>query len=175
MPYYHGTDADLAAGEEMRAYDHEEAVVDDELHLAEELALMTFDLFKPADAISRQEAIYLAERPEDCKALGAWGDNVYEVEPIGAVESHSSGWFDLVFDAVLRHAVEEWERGNGAYSAWINIHPHEWPTPEVEAMCRDYWAGLAPPGEVVYKQEHLCLAAKVVARVLEEPGERLAI
>jgi hypothetical protein len=166
MKFYHGTNLDLAVGEKLLAYSHEEVIVDSEGHLAEELALMAFDLFKPEGAIGRQEAIYLTDKAEDCMALGAQGERVYEVEVVGEVQCYNSGWFDAVFDAVFGYAVEEWERGNGAYAAWINIYPHLWPTPEVAKMCRAYWAGEAAPANAYpFKWEYLAREARVVGPI----------
>jgi hypothetical protein len=170
VAFYHGSNQELKSGTLLLGYDHEEGVVDSAEHLAEELALMTFDLFRPQGAIARQEAIYLSDRAEDCKALGAWGEAIYEVEALGEVQRYNAGWFDLVFEAVLGYAFEEWERGNGVGSAWVNIHPHEWPSKEATAMCSAYWAGQEAPSLAgqAHKWEYLCKSARVIGKVTIE-------
>lgn len=119
--------------------------IDDELQLHELITLATFEHFKPPGAIGRFQAIYCATSPELCSSLGAWGELVFEVTPIGEVERHHAGWFTPMLDLLTDATFEIWERhGPLSLKQVLALLPaHGWPTPEMAAIAADYWEGLA--------------------------------
>jgi hypothetical protein len=142
---YHGS-ADFLPNGTLLKPQRQSGPIDDELKLHELITLATFEHFKPKDGIGRFQAIYCTDAPELCSPLGAWGDLIYEVEPVGVVERHHAGWFYHMLNLVTDATFEIWERHglNLTLKQVVALLPqYGWPTPEMASIAADYWEGLA--------------------------------
>jgi hypothetical protein len=169
---YHGS-ADFLHNGTLLQSQPQSGTIDDELKMHELITLATFDHFKPQGAIGRFEAIYCADTPEQCSSLGAWGDLVYEVEPVGPVERHHAGWFPPMLNLIGNAFFEVWERHglNLTLEQVVALLPrYGWPDPEMEAIAADYWEGLAADNND--RWEYLMRQA-VVVREIEMPDEEV--
>jgi hypothetical protein len=91
MKYYHGSIDELPIGLMLKnqkdGYTSDEVVKDLE---------SLFDKYKPKDKISRKEAVYLADNPDDIDNLGGYTDFIYEVNPLDEPEKSDLSWYSKV-------------------------------------------------------------------------------
>lgn len=144
MTYYHGSADFLPRSTKLKPRERSGLITDD-LELHELLTLYTFDHFKPIGAIGRLHAVYCCDAPNLCSSLGAWGEMVFEVTPVGKVERHHAGWFpamlDLLTQATLDMLADHKALTLNQAAYWLP--QYGWPTNEMQAIAANYWDGLA--------------------------------
>ena len=164
MKLYHGSADFLPRGTLLKPRSRA-GLIDDEFKLHELLTLHTFDYFKPSGLIGRLQAIYCTDAPELCSPLGAWGEMVFEVTPLGKVEKYHASWFPALLNYLTEATLDIWEQtGPLTLKQAVALLPqHGWPTSEMEAIAADYWAGLAADDHDHW--EYLMRSAVVVHEV----------
>jgi hypothetical protein len=70
---------------------------------------LLFEKYKPANKISRKQAVFLVDDPEMCENAGGYSDYVYLVQPEGKVEKSDLAWYtecEMYFDEPLEKKIE---------------------------------------------------------------------
>jgi hypothetical protein len=126
MKYYHGSIDELPIGLMLKS--QKEGYTSDEV--VQDLESL-FDKYKPQNRISRKEAVYLADDPEEIDNLGGYNDYVYEVKPLDDPEKSDLSWYSKV---------------NSAMGDFFDIN--EELSEEVKEMLDNYWNGVASENPV---------------------------
>ncbi len=86
--FYHGSMNELAIGLYLRPQKegYVQTTEDQELE-----ALM--ESCRPADKVSRNDAVYFTRDIELIEPLGGYSDYIYEVEPVGEYSKHDLAWY----------------------------------------------------------------------------------
>lgn len=68
---------------------------------------------RPADCLSRDSCVFLAERPEDVTALGMPTQHLYRATPVGKVQRGDVGWWHMIREGLAlgreaRPPLEDW-------------------------------------------------------------------
>jgi hypothetical protein len=101
--------------------------------------------FRPSQYISRNEAVYMCDNPDDIDLAGGSTDYIYIVEPLGTIEKHDLNWMteiNLIMDKYF-------EQGN----------PED-AVEEVEVAALNYWNGVSHYNESVW--EYLTTSARIL-------------
>lgn len=144
--YYHGSKEPLAIGTVLTAQDegyvrgHSEwtDIENQAHHRCEQI----IEQFRPANAPSRFDAVFLVTDPQDIDYAGGYDDHVYIVEPQG----------------------EPWKANLNWYSELYILCEHTTIDPKVAREHADnYWAAVPKGGSDLY--EYLVTSATIVSQI----------
>jgi len=108
---------------------------DDDVAPVEEI----LEKHRPEGKIPRRESVFMVDDPERVDQAGGYGDQVYVVEPIGAVEASDLGWYGE-----------------------LSVYWMDMPEDERRTLAEGYWSGDPFPGRKRSLYEYRARAAEVV-------------
>jgi len=106
--------------------------------------------FRPSNYLSRNDAVYMCDNPDDIDNAGGANDHIYLVNPQGKVEKHDVNWLSEI-DFIMSEA---WDNGTQEEQETID---------KVQNVALNYWDGVPHYNESVW--EYLVSSAKVVQEV----------
>lgn len=145
MIYYHGSYDDLPIGTVLTP---EKGNFVNTIQDFEMESHFKLEMFRPSGYISRNNAVYMCDNPEEVDLAGGANDHIYAVEPLGVVEQHDLNWMteiDMIMDKYFNQ---------GNPDAAVE---------EVEQAALNYWNGVPHYNESVW--EYLTPAAKIINEI----------
>jgi hypothetical protein len=139
LKLYHGSRKRLKLGTVLRPQEGGYASLPDEDIAPVEDIL---EQHRPEGKIPRRDSVFMVDDPEKVDQAGGYGDQVYVVEPIGAVEASHLGWY-------------------GELSVWWMDMPED----ERRTLAEGYWSGDPFPERPRSVYEYRARAAKVVGSI----------
>ena len=108
--------------------------------------------FRPSSYLSRDNAIYMCDNPDDIDNAGGASDHIYLVVPLGKVEKHDLNWMSEI-DLIMSEAAE-----NGETESEATIQ-------KVMDAALNYWNGVPHYNESVW--EYLAPSAQILQEYMD--------
>jgi len=107
--------------------------------------------FKPNNYLSRNNAVYMTDNPDDIDIAGGSTEFIYIVQPLGKIEKHDLNWMSEI-DLIISEAIEN------------NQQEDDETIEKVKNAAINYWNGTPHYNESLW--EYLTPSAIIIKEIL---------
>lgn len=156
-PLYHGSVTDFPIGFVLLPQNdgYINAERDNQAH---EMLESIIEKYRPANCIPRREAVFMVADPDEIDYAGGYDDNVYVVEPQGAITRCNLTWYSELY-VLCEHETLSAEEARAQGREW---YP-DWEETECREYALNYWNAVPKDGSDLY--EYLARSAVIKQQI----------